>query len=442
VSRRAPIALVFLAIAIAVGCSAPAEGELDEPISETTEAVTTPEITRAEIMALAESGVGYSYWWGGGRWDPAGKSHPGKCSGSCPGCSHWAHPSGGPEYGADCSGYVGQVWQVPNRQPPTGPRPPYSTYHFKNQQTHWFPINRSELEQGDALVYNNGSAGHIVLFDHWSAGGNAVVYECAGCVTGCVHRSRSVGPAYIAIRRRGLDAAPVNEAAEGQLDQANCNGIQGWARDPDAPNQPVDVVLSFGGSIRNQNAVTITIPADEYRKDLCSELGSCEHAFSASIPASLKDGKRRSVYAYSVDKQTNEKKLLIGAPRSFQCGTAPTSTGKCAHGNCEQGGPMNPKCSPCSNAVCAQRPECCDANGTWDATCVEIAGNTPGACAGVCYNAITSCSHSECVEGELLPTSCSTCAASVCERDPYCCEKKWDWICASGAKRDAYCLCK
>lgn len=442
-------ALLLSLAALAAACGAPPESlEHDESTERTQGALaTTPEMTRAEIVALAQSGVGYSYWWGGGRWDPAQKKHPGKCSGSCPSCNHWAHPSGGPEYGADCSGYVGQVWQVPTRAAPTVNRHPYTTYNFRHQEPHWYKIKRSELEQGDALVYNSGGAGHVMLFDKWSSGGKAVVYECAGCSIGCVHRARSVGSAYVAIRRRNVDdAPPPNQAPRGHLDTVSCDqGIRGWARDPESGNAAIDVVLSFGGPIGQKNAVKLTVKANQYRADLCKALGSCKHAFELDVPASLRDGKKRSLYAYALDPKTKKHQLLIGAPKSFRCGSSsggkPGASASCGHSPCQTGDALSPSCSPCANAVCVHRPSCCDPGSGWTAECTEAAGNIPGACAGVCAGGPSSCGHDECVDGDKLPASCSACAASVCERDAFCCDKKWDWICAKEAKMDPYCSC-
>ena len=45
------------------------------------------EMTRQQIIGIAQSGVGYSYWWGKGRWRTDSAS-PGSCVGSCPRCSH------------------------------------------------------------------------------------------------------------------------------------------------------------------------------------------------------------------------------------------------------------------------------------------------------------------------------------------------------------------
>ncbi|MCA9621222.1 MAG: hypothetical protein KC731_19505 [Myxococcales bacterium] len=40
-----------------------------------------------------------------------------------------------------------------------------------------------------------------------------------------------------------------------------------------------------------------------------------------------------------------------------------------------------------------------------------------------------TCSHNVCEEGEKLEASCSSCATSICEADPYCCNNEWDQIC-------------
>lgn len=193
------------ALVLAQGCVASTEAPSEDALGEVDQTVTsTPPMTRGQILGLAASVPGYSYWWGHGAWDTASKKFPGKCSGSCGKCSHSA-TKGGPEYGADCSGFVAQAWQVPTKGNVSTDRHPYGTGDFRWKKIHWKPIKRSELKPGDALVYNSGGKGHIVLFESWTKAGKAIVYECAGCKTGCVHRARSIGKKYIAIRRNGLE---------------------------------------------------------------------------------------------------------------------------------------------------------------------------------------------------------------------------------------------
>ena len=162
----------------------------------TPPATTTPEVSR--IFELARSAVGYSYYWGHGSWNTNGLNH-GSCSGSCPSCTH----SG--QYGADCSGFVAKVWQIPSASPVTTDLHPYSTYDFVNSTRHWTRVDRSTVRPGDAMTYNSGGAGHIFLFESGSdPWGSVWAYEARGCATGIVHNLRSAPSNYITIRREGL----------------------------------------------------------------------------------------------------------------------------------------------------------------------------------------------------------------------------------------------
>ena len=149
-----------------------------------------------KAIARAQTGVGFSYRWGGGCWNPGSSAH-GACYGSCPNCTH----SG--EWGADCSGYVAKVWQVPSAVALTSCSHPYSTYNFYNQTTHWENISRSSVKRGDAYVYNSGSEGHIFLYDSGDRWGWVKAYEAKGCSYGIVHDTRMAYSYYKPIRRYG-----------------------------------------------------------------------------------------------------------------------------------------------------------------------------------------------------------------------------------------------
>jgi hypothetical protein len=155
-------------------------------------------ISAADIFARAKLGVGYSYYWGHGSWRSDG-TQIGSCSGVCPSCTH----SG--QYGADCSGFVAKVWQVPSPSPIEVDLHPYSTYNFYYEQTDWTPVPRSTLQPADALVHRTSTSGHIALFESGADPFGAVwLYEARGCATGVVHDLRTVDTTYIAIRRNGL----------------------------------------------------------------------------------------------------------------------------------------------------------------------------------------------------------------------------------------------
>lgn len=151
-------------------------------------------------IARAKAAIGFSYYWGGGAWRAAGatSSTKGSCSGSCPSCSH----SG--SYGADCSGLVAKAWQFGTKALEVNSHP-YSTADFVDDWSgHWSTVSRSSLRKGDALVYNDGTHGHIVIYEKGDGWGTPTVIECRGCSYGCVYNARSFTSNYKGIRRAGF----------------------------------------------------------------------------------------------------------------------------------------------------------------------------------------------------------------------------------------------
>lgn len=155
---------------------------------------------RDQAIGRAQDGVGFSYWWGHGRWLSTGPTSntKGSCLGSCPNCTH--HGS----YGADCSGYAAKVWVVPTSNSPiSDDSHPYSTYNFRFESHGWHQISKGNLTKADALVYHSGGAGHIYIYDHGDPWGSHWAYEAKGCSYGIVHDLRTASSSYVAIRRDG-----------------------------------------------------------------------------------------------------------------------------------------------------------------------------------------------------------------------------------------------
>jgi uncharacterized protein YraI len=155
---------------------------------------------RDAAVSRAKSGVGFSYWWGHGRWAPGGLSSStrGTCTGSCPNCRH------GGSYGADCSGYVGKIWQVPSwNSDPRVDQHPYSTINFVGSNSLWRTVSRGSIRKGDAMVYNSNGAGHIFLFESGDGWGSMWAYEAKGCSYGIVRNLRTASSSYKAIARAG-----------------------------------------------------------------------------------------------------------------------------------------------------------------------------------------------------------------------------------------------
>ncbi len=149
-----------------------------------------PSLTRAEIIARAESGIGTSYTWGRESWTP--------------------NLGGG--LGPDCSGFALKCWEVPKTllyQEEDGENagiyPRYTSYEFFNCLGPWTALsNRSQLKEGDALVKNDGNSGHVVIYAGGDAWNSPIIYEAPG--TGLTVRrvSRYLGSEYKPIRRSSV----------------------------------------------------------------------------------------------------------------------------------------------------------------------------------------------------------------------------------------------
>jgi MYXO-CTERM domain-containing protein len=163
---------------------------------------TAPAMTRDQIITRGSGIIGFSYWWGHGRWSTSSGASHGSCSGSCPSCTHYG------SYGADCSGFVAKAWQVPSAINVTTDSHPYSTWNFQYQSTHWSTISRSNAKKADAFVYNQNGAGHIFLYVSGDPWGWMTAIECKGCSYGCVKDSRTASSLYKAVRRENVTDFP------------------------------------------------------------------------------------------------------------------------------------------------------------------------------------------------------------------------------------------
>jgi len=118
------------------------------------------------------------------------------------------------------------------------------------------------------------------------------------------------------------DKAPV-----GALEQFACEGLIGWAQDPDTPEAAIDVDLYFGGPAGDPLAVPVQVKADLPREDLCQQLGSCDHGFALDVPLSLRDGQPHPVHVYAHDSEEGEAAELELSPAQVQCAPPPVPEG-------------------------------------------------------------------------------------------------------------------
>ena len=148
-----------------------------------------PSMTPEEIIARAESAIGTDYTWGQESWVPDTASGD----------------------GPDCSGLGLKCWEVPKTlyyQEETGENATftrYSSYSFYNLLGPWSELSsRSLLEQGDILVKNNGTSGHVTIYAGGDAWNSPIIYEAPGTGLKIRRISRYLGSEYKPIRRNSL----------------------------------------------------------------------------------------------------------------------------------------------------------------------------------------------------------------------------------------------
>ncbi len=112
---------------------------------------------------------------------------------------------------------------------------------------------------------------------------------------------------------------PPDKSPVGYLDAADCDGIRGWAQDPDDPDAPVRVYISIGGPVFTEGAHGYWLTADDRREDLCTAIGSCDHGYTLPTPYGLMDGQAREVYVYGEDITGGRNSELTNSGRVLQC---------------------------------------------------------------------------------------------------------------------------
>lgn len=299
-------------------------------------------ITVSEIMSRGRSGIGFSYWWGHGRWTGGGPTNPGSCTGSCGNCTHRG------ANGADCSGFVAKAWRIPDNNALETDMHPYGTSAFKNSRVHWTSVSRANAREGDAFVYNNGTRGHIVLFQSWTGRGTARIMEAPGCRIKIRSTTKSLGSQYIGIRRKDISGAPA------------------------------------GGNRDGSNVLCTTNAHCGTGKFCCDSDGDgVKHCADAACPAVVTpgggppvgDGVRECNVAEPDCAQPYGNCCDNDEDGKFHC-TSSTCKG-CSHPVSETGSSLRLECNACTQKLCSSDPYCCEQR--WDIACVTRAAEECGA---------------------------------------------------------------
>ena len=175
-----------------------------------------------------------------------------------------------------------------------------------------------QLQAGDPIVMVSDNMGQTATSIHLHYN---IKQDVAGIGYVYVSPYMSLVAAYSTLMGLG-DKAPV-----GAIDQSGCEGLAGWAQDPDTPEAAVAVDLYFGGPAGDPNAVGVQVEADLPREDLCALLGSCDHGFALDVPFDLRDGLPHPVHVYAHGSEGGEAVQLELSPTQVQCAPPPVPTG-------------------------------------------------------------------------------------------------------------------
>lgn len=114
------------------------------------------------------------------------------------------------------------------------------------------------------------------------------------------------------LQATGPCVEPVNQPAQGYLDEVGCATIRGWAYDPDEPAKALNVEIYVDVGPGGAGATPTVVQANLSRPDLCTAIGSCEHGFELATPAAVLDGQSHTVWAVAAD--LGGAKELSGSP--------------------------------------------------------------------------------------------------------------------------------
>jgi MYXO-CTERM domain-containing protein len=118
-----------------------------------------------------------------------------------------------------------------------------------------------------------------------------------------------------------------NIPPEGAVEGADCASIRGWAWDEDDPTAAVRVQVAFDAPLGDAGATVVELDADQYRADLCTSLGSCDHGFELEVPLSLRDGNAHPVYVYADDSEGGAGAQLDPSTSTLDCEPPAIPTG-------------------------------------------------------------------------------------------------------------------
>jgi len=109
-----------------------------------------------------------------------------------------------------------------------------------------------------------------------------------------------------------------------------CEGVSGWALDPDDPAAAIDVHLYFDGPAGDPGATGLPLHADLALPGCRGQ--ACGHGFRARLPLGRLDGQPHPVHAYGIDiGGVDPNPELAASPVSYACPPLPLVEGVRRH---------------------------------------------------------------------------------------------------------------
>ncbi len=112
-----------------------------------------------------------------------------------------------------------------------------------------------------------------------------------------------------------------------------CEGLVGWAQDPDDPGALIDVHVYFDGPAGDPAARTSVTTANlslaEGEGGCAGE--TCGHGFRVQLPLSRLDGAPHPAYVYGIDINGDPNVQVSSSPASYTCGALPLTMGEKRH---------------------------------------------------------------------------------------------------------------
>lgn len=200
-------------------------------------------------------------------------------------------------------------------------------YTWRSIPSGWQRIQGASIQPGDIVIWTGGTTGHVAL----AVSGDRIIEQNYNNRKYCVENAMRWSNYWGVIRPNFNPEAPVATEAnnpKGCLDNveggSNTVRIRGWAFDPDAVSQSIDIHVYIGGPAGVGEGHGGII-ANVCREDVNNVYGSgLYHGFDATIRTSLSG--TQTVYVYAINVGAGTTNPLIGTKTVdiFQDITAPT----------------------------------------------------------------------------------------------------------------------